>query len=113
LIWTVPNDTLSVRGVSPYLEAGFRFARLREIVSQLHPHQMLHLWPERFLDPQTHLTRESRLPVQQTRQRLPPDAEGFRRLSYGQSERLDHLAADQTADMRRILHRHNFQRLLQ
>jgi hypothetical protein len=53
-------------------------AGLSQIECKLHSRQVLHLRPERLLDPQAHLARQRRFAIQQTRKRLPPDTDGLR-----------------------------------
>jgi hypothetical protein len=74
---TIPDDPISFRDVSFYADPALHFASLSQIKSELHSHQVFHLRPERFLDPQAHLTRKRRFLIQQVRKRLPPTPSTF------------------------------------
>src|ERR1019366_5976602 len=77
VFWSIPDDPRFFPNVSLYRDPALCFARLSQIESKLHSHQVLHLRPKRLLDPQAHLTRKRRFPVQQAQSACRPTPRTF------------------------------------
>jgi len=72
-------------------------ARRGNLIRRLHPHQRIHPHAERLLDPQRHVSRQPRLPIQQTGQRGPRNPQRRRCRRYRQPVRLNNLRLDKRA----------------
>ena len=82
-------------------------AGLPEIAGHLHPQPSLRRRAERLRQPDRHLDRDTRAPVQQLRQCLARDAQAFGRPRNRQSQGFEALPPHNAARMRRVVHRHD------
>jgi len=79
---------------------------LRKVESALKTQPGLGAAAKRFVEPDRHLGRNSRMAIQHVRQLFAADAELFGRRRDCHAERFQTVAADRKARMRGIFHRH-------
>src|ERR1019366_8589139 len=112
-----PSDTaiivvacLRVQFLKHMLAANFDFALVLagscEIVGKLHSKPGFRRAAKGLREANRHLGADARLAVNDVVERLPADAENFRSLGYGQTQRLKAIMPHDATRMYRILHGH-------
>jgi len=87
-------------------------ASLPKVVRQLHSEPRLGTGAEGLGKPDGHFDRHSGLFIHKVRERLPCDAQGFRRFGHRKTQRFETLPPRNTARMRWIVHCHRISFLM-